>query len=146
MTHNKKWILGCLGALVFFVVCGIVGIVVLVRTLDTEESKRDYAAKESEGRELGKTLDQAGCIKEGLARSKTMTRFEIARAVENQAFVEGCLKSSRPTSGFCKNVPSFWKLQDTEWSDRQCERAGLDDMRTGCVGVFEAQVSFCRKQ
>jgi hypothetical protein len=146
MTHNTKWILGCLGLLAFFVICGIVGIVVLVRTLDTEESKREYAARESEGREFGKTMDQAGCIKEGLARSKKMTRFEVARAVANQAFVEGCLKSSRPTSGFCNDVPSFWKLQNTAWPDRQCERAGLDNMRTGCVGVFEAQISVCQNE
>jgi hypothetical protein len=146
MAHNTKWILGCLGLIGFFVICGIVGIVVLVRTLDTDESKREYAARESEGRELGKTMDRAGCIKEGLARSKKMTRFEVTRAVENQAFVEGCLKSSRPTSGFCNDVPPFWKLQNTAWADRQCERAGLDSMRTGCVGVFEAQISVCRNE
>jgi len=146
MTHNTKWILGCLGVLAFFVVCGIVGIVVLVRVLDTDESKRDYAAKEAEGRELGKTMDQAGCVKEGLARSKKMTRFEITRAVENQSFIEGCLKSSRPTSGFCNDLPSFWKLQDSDWADKQCRRAGQDSMRTGCVAVFEAQISFCRKE
>jgi hypothetical protein len=144
MTHNTKWILGCFGALAVFVVCGIVGIVVLVRLVDTPESKRDYAAREAEGRELGKTMDQAGCMKEGLARSKTMTRFEIARNVDNQAFAEGCLKSSRSTPGFCNGVPPFWQLKDTGWPDRQCELAGQDSMRTGCVSVFEAKISVCR--
>jgi hypothetical protein len=144
MTHNTKWILGCLGVLVFFIVCGIVGIVVLVRVLDTPESQREYAAKEAEGRELGKTTDQAARMKEGLARSKTMTRFEISRNVDNQAFAEGCLKASRTTPGFCDSVPPFWKLKDTDWEDRQCELAGLDSMRTGCVSVFEAKISVCR--
>jgi hypothetical protein len=144
MTHNTKWILGCVGVLAFFVVCGIVGIVVLVRWLDTPESKREYAAKEVEGRELGKTMDQAGCMKEGLARSKEMTRFEIVRAVENQAFVEGCLKSSRATLGFCNGVPPFWKLKDDAWVTEECARAGLDDMRTGCSGVFDAKITVCR--
>lgn len=144
MTHNTKWILGCLGVLVFFVGCGIVGVVVLVRLVDTPESKQEYAAKEAEGRELGKTTDQAGCVKEGLARSKTMTRFEITRNVDNQSFVEGCLKSSRPTPAFCNGVPPFWSLKDTEWADRQCVLAGVDNMRTGCVSVFEAEISVCR--
>jgi hypothetical protein len=127
-----------------FVICGIFGIVLLVRLVDTPESKQEYAAKEAEGRELGKTMDQAGCMKEGLARSKTMTRFEISRNVDNQSFVEGCLKSSRPTTGFCNGIPPFWKLRDTEWEDQQCELAGQDYMRTGCVSVFEAKISVCR--
>ena len=144
MTHNTKWILGCFGVLAFFVGCGIVGVVVLVRLVDTPESKRDYAAKEAEGRELGKTTDQAGCMKEGLARSKKMTRFEVTRAVENESFVEGCLKSSRATPGFCNGVPPFWKLKDDDWATAECAKVGMDAMRTGCTGVFDAQIAVCR--
>ena len=146
MTHNTKWILGCLGVLGFFVLCGIVGIVLLVHFLDTPESKRAYEAREIEGREFGKTIDQPGCVKEGLARAQKMTRFEISRAVENEAFVEGCLKSSRATSGFCNGVPPFWKLQDNDWTKEQCERVGMDYMRTGCTAVFDAKITVCRDQ
>jgi hypothetical protein len=146
MTHNTKWILGCLGGLAFLVVCGIVGIVVLVRVLNTPESKQEYEAKLSEGREFGKTMDQAGCMKEGFARAKTMTRFEISRSVQNSAFVEGCLTSSRPTPDFCNGVPAAWKLQDNDWKQEQCERIGMDYMQTGCTSVFDAKLDVCRNQ
>ncbi len=144
MSHNVKWILLVVGVLAFLVVGGIAAIFVLVRLTNTEESKREYEAKRVEGRELGKAMDQAGCMKEGLVRAKRMTRWEIKRGVANEVFVEDCLKTSRPTAGFCDGVPALWKLKDDEWTEDQCEKAGMDDMRTGCTSVFHAKLTVCR--
>jgi hypothetical protein len=75
---------------------------------------------------------------------KGMTRFEISRAVDNQAFVERCLKSSRSFPGFYDDVPAKWKFKENDWNAEQGEKAGMDKFRTGCTAVFQAKIDFCR--
>jgi hypothetical protein len=122
----------------------IAAIAVLVFTIYLAADKQQYDAKVDEGSGFGKTTDQLSCMQEGLARAKKMTGHDISQLTINQAFVEECLKTSRPTVSFCDGVPSMWKLSDSEWEQKQCEKIGLDVLRTGCRPVFAAKESFCR--
>lgn len=146
MTHTTKWIVGVLivlGLLGAVFVAGIVGFVYYVYK-GTESA--EYKTQEVEGREFGKTTDQAGCVKEGLKRAKGIKLIELNRAISNQAFVEECLKSASPTPAFCDGVPGRLSFQDSEWSQKQCEKAGMDQMQTSCTTVFQAKLSFCHDQ
>lgn len=130
--------------LLFVVVVGAIVGFGIYMTWDKDFSKK-YEAKQAEGREFGKQTDQKGCMEEALSRSKAMGFADINEITLNGGFVEECLKASRPTPGFCDGVPSKWSPNDTEWSRKQCEKAGLDDIRTGCVSVFKEKIDFCGK-
>lgn len=144
MTHTAKWIVGVLVVIGFLGVIGVAAIGGLVYYVYKGPGSGEYEIRQVEGREFGKTTDQEGCMKEGLERSKGIRLLEINRGISNQAFVEECLKSARPTSGFCDGVPAIWKLQDDEWSSKQCENAGLDEVQTSCGAVFQAKLNFCQ--
>ena len=144
MTHTTKWIVGVVVVIAFVIVVGVAVLVAFVYFMSSGDMKGQYDAKQLEGREFGKTTDQAACMKEGLERAKGIKLLEINRAVNNQVFVEECLKSASPTSGFCDGVPAIWKLQDDEWATKQCEKAGLDELRTSCTTVFKAKLNVCQ--
>src|SRR5260370_31954710 len=100
------------------------------------ENSRAYEAKEAEGREFGKTTDQNGCMKEGLSRAKAATTFEYKRGQINSAFVRACLESSRPVPGFCDGMPQRSLTNpdaDYDWITEQCDKIGMDHIRTGCI-------------
>ncbi len=143
MTHNTKWIIGVLVVLGFIGVVIGAGVVGFVYYVSRGEGSGDYEPMRAEGREFGKTTDQASCIKEGLVRARGIRLINLNRNINNQAFVAECLKSARPNSGFCDGVPARWKLQDSEWTNKQCENAGMDSVQTGCGAVFQAKLDFC---
>jgi hypothetical protein len=90
--------------------------------------KRDQA--NVDGREFGKTTDQNGCIEKG---------FTLPNDFSNKmSFTSGCLRTSRPTTDFCKGVP----YRDSDWNDEQCKKAG--DNKDSCIQSFNAKQSFCR--
>lgn len=144
MTHTTKWIVGVLIVIGFFGLVCVAGVAGFVYYIYKGEGSGEYDAKRVEGREFGKTTDQAACMKEGLERAKGIRLVEINRVVSNQVFVEECLKSASPTSGFCEGVPPLWSLQDTEWAEEQCERARMNPLRTSCTTVFKAKLHVCQ--
>lgn len=140
-SRGTKRILIALGVLG---VVSIVAIAALGAVIYFALDKKQYDAKMDEGIAFGKTTDQRGCMQEGLARAKKMSGYDINQLTANQAFVEQCLKLSRPAAGFCDDVPPIWNLSDSKWEQKQCEKVGLDVLRTGCRPVFVAKESFCR--
>jgi hypothetical protein len=143
MTHNTKWIVGILIVVGIVAGVGIAAVIGLVYYVSRGQGSGEFEAHEVEGREFGKTTDQAGCMKEGLERAKAIRLLEVNRAINNQAFAEECLKSARSTSGFCEGVPPMWTLQDNEWARRQCEKVRLDPFQTSCTSVFHAKLNVC---
>ena len=144
MTHTTKWIVGVLIVLGILGAVCVAGVFGFVYYLNKGGGSGEYDTKRVEGREFGKTTDQAGCMKEGLSRAKGIRLVDLNRAVNNRVFVEECVKSATPTSGFCNGVPPLWKLQDDDWVTKQCDNAGLDELRTSCKTVFQGKLSFCR--
>jgi hypothetical protein len=143
LSLNKKFLIGC-GCLALIVVVAFASVIgYLMYSESDPDYQRELAAKKAEGLEFGKTTDQNGCIQEGLTRARRMTAFEITPGVANEAFVQTCLRSSRPTTDFCNGVPGYWSLKTSEWGDDQCEKARMNPFQTGCKSVFSAQVSHC---
>ena len=100
-----------------------------------------------EGVNIGRTSDQAGCLSEGLKRSKIVT---IGSPLNDQIglkyFLKGCLSETRPTKDFCETVPARYNLPVIDdWESRKCLEAGLSRLTSGCVHVFAEQINFCSR-
>ena len=142
MTKNGKILLGCGGVLI------VIGVIVIVggyfamnyaeRRLE-ESSRPDVEA----GASFGKTVDQQGCIDEGLRRAKSMTIFDIGKGTSLDNFIGSCLKSAAPVKDFCVGVPGFWNMNDSQWVVEQCRKAGVDEKKSGCSYVFQAKHHYC---
>lgn len=137
-TPVKLLIIG-IGIVVIIIVL-FVGFVIFMkftpqgRTLDQR-----LTALENEGTEFGKTTDQRGCIKEGLARGKKIT--DITSQVGNRDFVRGCLRSSQASPGFCDDVPSIVGKMFTDWEAKQCEK--IHSPTVACQDVMKEVIIFC---
>ena len=86
-----------------------------------------------DGREFGKTTDQNGCMEKGFLRDETGESF-----YSSVAFVEECLKSSKPIPDFCDGVPLNESVQ---WKDEQCKKVGHNT--DSCFRAFVAKGGFC---
>lgn len=113
-----------------------------------DEFRRDENNMKIEGANFGKTTDQAGCLAEGLRRSKTVSLLSPFKDKNQLAvFVRSCLPESRPTENFCRTVPASYNFGYIEkWKTEQCEKAGLSEESTGCAFVFEQHIQFCSRQ
>jgi len=149
LTKKILIILGIVALSFVVLVAVLIGLAFYV-TSDLESDKdfqRESQAKQVEGRELGKTTDQPGCVREGLTRAKTMTTFEFKRGQINSAFVKACLESSRPAPGFCNGIPQrslTAPSADYDWITEQCDKLGMDHIKTGCIAVFQTRILFCK--
>jgi len=102
-----------------------------------EQRTNEY---ESKGAEFGKNSDQAGCIQEGLLRSKSINASNVSDNALNDSFVDSCLRSSRPTVDFCKEVP---KSGLAMWVNAKCEKDGSDGSPSGCLTILTSKAKFC---
>src|SRR5262245_28161644 len=64
-----------------------------------ERSKQTIA----EGQKFGKGTDNQGCLTETISRHRQNP--SLSGLVSTQLFINSCLVSSRPTPGFCDDVP-----------------------------------------
>ncbi|HQR35206.1 MAG TPA: hypothetical protein PLK30_20880 [Blastocatellia bacterium] len=94
----------------------------------TGQIKEDQKAAER----FGETADQAACLKETFARSKG--KSSITAAASNSIFLSTCLQKSRPTPGFCDDVPSSDDKEKTKaWIKNKCQEVGEDNLTCGSV-------------
>ena len=151
ITFTKKIliILG-IGALTFVLLIAVlIGLAFYVNS-DLESDKdfqRESQAKQVEGREFAKTTDQNGCLRQGLNRAKATTTFQFKRGQINSAFVRACFESSRATPGFCDGIPKnslTAPSAEYDWITAECEKIGMDHIKTGCIAVFNTKILFCR--
>lgn len=146
MTSITRQILIAFGIVALLFIVGIGALVgVVIYFSSDKEYTQQYEAKQAEGLEFGKTTDQSGCMHEGLTRAKVVKGYNINQVMYIKGFVEKCLESSRPTQGFCNGVPSKWNLNSSDWENKQCDKAGMDILQTGCKGVFDVKVDFCSR-
>lgn len=144
MTRTAKLLLGGCGGLIFLGVMSIVGFVIILNIFEAKMAETT-APVENEGTEYGRTHDQQACIDEGLRRSRNVKVSGPGEGIETLAFTESCLKTARPTSGFCDGVPTFWKVEDSErWKSERCPPSRTDEVRFGCRLVFKTKQEFCR--
>jgi hypothetical protein len=97
----------------------------------------------AEGRDFGTHSDNQGCVDEMMARYKKEPGFLSTFAT--QAFVKGCFETSRPTPGFCENIPLGDLSKMLEWREAQCRHYGLaTDL--SCRQLLTSVVIFCGEQ
>lgn len=95
---------------------------------------------ETEGKDFGKNTDEAGCLKEALARNKKNS--SITNIVSINVFLGKCLESSEPTPAFCENTPSRDDNEATKaWTARKCAEAGQSGLT--CEAIFQVVRAHC---
>ncbi len=97
----------------------------------------------AEGRDFGKTADNQGCVDESISRYKKEPGF--GNAISTSIFMRTCLDASRPTTGFCDNVPKATEfMKSAEWRRDQCKRINLAGDNY-CQQLFQPMQEFCEK-
>ncbi|PYS62320.1 MAG: hypothetical protein DMF74_13590 [Acidobacteria bacterium] len=75
----------------------------------------------TEGRDFGRKTDNQGCVDESISRYKKEPGF--TSTISNAIFMRACLDSSRPTRGFCDDVPRQMEfIKSAQWRVSQCAR------------------------
>lgn len=110
---------------------------VMIGRRNVEQRSGEYNEK---GAAFGALTDQAGCMQEGFLRSRSATGSEINEFGLNASFTAACLRSSRPTTDFCSDIPA---LDPDEWMNAQCQKAEPERARPGCLKMLETKVAFC---
>jgi hypothetical protein len=95
----------------------------------------------AEGEEYGRRTDNEGCVNEAVARQ---ARAEGLRdMLKNDIFTRACLEASRPTPGFCDDVPRGVEfMKAIGWQAQQCKRYGLPPEKQ-CTQLFQQVQQFC---
>ena len=138
--------LNALLAVAVIVVLLVVGVVVGgVGWWSRNKDKLIGSLKESmtEGRDYGRTTDNQGCVDESLSRYKKELGFTCA--ISANLFNKACLEVSRPTPGFCTDVPKITSfMKSAEWRAAQCRRVDLSSDKY-CQQLFQPVQEFCEK-
>lgn len=140
-----RWlkILLIIAIVVVVLVVGVVGAGVFwwMRNKDALMSR----AKEvvAEGKQFGRDNDNQACVDETISRYKKEPGF--GSAMSNNFFMRACLEASKPTAGFCENVPKTTEfMKSAEWQVDQCRRVDLAK-DSYCRQLFQPVQQFCEK-
>ena len=116
-----------------------VGVFYVMRNKDAWLARGKEVAEE--GKRFGNTTDNQGCVDEGLSRYKKEPGF--TSILSNTIFMRTCLESSKPTPGFCDQVPKQTDfIKAAEWKLKQCRLAGLQN-DSNCQNLFTPVMQFC---
>ena len=95
----------------------------------------------NEGRSVGNTTDNQGCVDESLSRYKKEPG--MTSVISNTIFMRTCLEASKPTPGFCDQVPKSTEfMKSADWRLKQCRLAGLQS-DNNCQNLFTPVQQFC---
>lgn len=122
-----KVILGIIGAIVLVVILVVVGAVLWWQKGGGKEMAKsaiESAQKsEKEGRDFGRNGDNEQCVAEALQRDKKDAT--MGGAIGTNLFLQGCLRTSKETPGFCTGVPKPTQIIDgPKWQIEQCRKRG----------------------
>jgi hypothetical protein len=136
---------------VLLIIGGLVVVLVVVTVVATFVVVRRYGPQlvetvqqtGNEGEEYGRRTDNEGCVNEAGARQGRAEGF--GDALKNTIFLRTCLEASRPTPGFCDEVPrQFEFLKGAQWQLQQCKRYGLRPEQR-CTQIFQQVQQFCEQ-
>jgi hypothetical protein len=136
MTGKSKIFIGC-GVAILIPVFALIGLIVYIG-FDKEYMEQHNIVLE-EGKNFGKTTDQNGCLQQGLLRMGLVSQPTITQLALNGRFVNECLRTSKPSANFCKDVP---KIIVRDWINHQCQLIGRKDDSV-CYVVFDEKTTYC---
>lgn len=130
-------------ALVMLVVLAITGMGVYWWSQHGQRLVEGVQNAQTEGEAFGRQTDNAGCLEEILSRHRA--HHDFSDALPNSLFLNGCLRTSRPTTGFCEGVPRGNEFGATiEWQMQQCRQANLTD--SYCGQLFQQVQQHCERR
>jgi hypothetical protein len=98
-------------------------------------------AQVTQGRGFGLSTDNQGCVDQSIVRYKAEPGF--AATIAANLFMQSCLETSRPTPGFCDNVPKEIEfMKSGQWRAAQCKRVDLSADQY-CQQLFSPVQRFC---
>ena len=98
----------------------------------------------AEAREFGRSTDNQGCVDESISRYKQDRGF--TSAISSSIFMRICLDSSRPTAGFCDDVPRQTEfIKSAQWRIERCRRVELSS-DNNCQNLFAPIQQFCEEK
>ncbi len=131
-------------AVALIIVVLVVGVIVAgVVWWSRNKDKLVARAKEvmTEGREFGRSTDNHGCVDESVSRYKKDPG--ITTVISDSIFTRACLESSRPSPGFCDDVPKQTEFVRTaQWRIEQCRKVDLSK-DSNCQNLFTPVQQFC---
>jgi hypothetical protein len=125
--------------LVLLVLAGVAGYVIVRRYGPglVEAGRQTF----EEGAEYGQRTDNEGCLNEAVARHARADG--LTAMIKNGVFMRSCLEASRPTPGFCDDVPGRTEfMKSFAWQAQQCQRFGLRQEQQ-CGQLFQQVQQFC---
>jgi len=89
---------------------------------------------------FGRQTDESGCLNEAVTRYKD--NRGMAGSIAVGVFVNACWTASRPSEGFCDQVPKPLDVfKAVRWQTEQSRKAGLTDQFGG--QIFAQQRAYC---
>ena len=131
------------GLLLVLLVASLVGLFFVAKRYVPELVEAGKQNTE-EGRRYGSLTDNEGCVAEAATRHK---RAEgIGDLFKETFFLQSCLEASRPTPGFCDDVPSRLEfMKSARWQLDECKRRGLTP-ESQCGQLFQQVQHFCERK
>jgi hypothetical protein len=127
-------LIGC-GVLALLIVIGFVAMAIWWNR-NSDEFTASAGAAAREGARFGLVRDEAACFDEAKRRAASGTT--VAQNFAVGSFARACMEYSRPTEGFCENVPPVTAIRrSAEW---QVERCGGD---AACRNVAQVAQQYC---
>ena len=137
------WVKGLLitAAVMVVLVVGLIG-AGYVWWMRNKDSLRAHAKEvAAEGREFGNSSDNQGCVDETFLRYKKEPPG-FFNAINYGQFMSACLEVSRPSPGFCDNVPVGKMMELMAWRESQCQRYKVPNDQK-CQQLLMGEVMFC---
>ena len=128
---------------IFVLAVGVVAIAgfLIYRNKDALVAKTKEIA--TEAKDFGGKTDNQGCVNEAISRYKAEPGF--GKAISTSIFMRICLDNSKPTSGFCDDVPRQMEfLKTAQWRRDQCQRFDLG-RDSNCPNLFAPIQQFCEE-
>jgi hypothetical protein len=139
MSLAAKIILTIVGCLVLFA-AGVVGLGAYLWSRHGHELLEAGGKQYDLGVAFGRQTDEAGCLNEAVTRYKA--NAGVAGSVSIGIFVRACWNVSRPTAGFCDQVPKPLDVfRAVRWQTEQTKKAGVDEQFGG--QIFAQQRAYC---
>jgi hypothetical protein len=139
-----KWgLIGCGAVLGLFILVSV-GIGWYV----TRHGKEIVAATERAERAgiaTARGTDEKGCV-DAAERRMEKEGGMLSGGVRGSIFLDACLRSSRPTPGFCDGVPRSDEVMETsQWQQMRCNRSALNPAASvRCNATASAVQRYCR--
>jgi hypothetical protein len=128
---------------IFVLAIGVVALAgyIIYRNKDAVIAKTKQIA--TEAKEFGEKTDNGGCVDESISRYKAEPGFTAA--ISSSIFMRICLDNSRPTPGFCEQVPKQMEFMKTaQWRRDQCQRFDLSG-DGNCPNLFAPIQQYCEE-